>query len=106
MGFNHGMHVPVVSVLGTSSNYDDDDDDNAQKNNNWVYEQNNSSARASRFLVHLFTARPRQETSQCEVLCRTWTYDDKFSFLYLNMDKPLRIEPQENSATFDELSGS
>lgn len=27
MGFNHGMHVPVVSVLGTLSNYDDDDDD-------------------------------------------------------------------------------
>ena len=35
MGFNHGMHVPVVSVLGTLSNYDDDDDDdndNAKKN--------------------------------------------------------------------------
>ena len=34
MGFNHGMHVPVVSVLGTLSNYDDDDDDdndNAKK---------------------------------------------------------------------------
>ena len=27
MGFNHGMQVPVVSVLGTLSNYDDDDDD-------------------------------------------------------------------------------
>ena len=50
MGFNHGMHVPVVSVLGTLSNYDDDDDDdndNAKKK--WVYEQNKSSARASRF---------------------------------------------------------
>ena len=31
--FNHGMHVPVLSVLGTLSNYDhdDDDDDNAKK---------------------------------------------------------------------------
>ena len=62
MGFNHGMHVPVVSVLGTLINYDDDDDDDDDDNNdnaknrqtnknNWVYEQNNSSA--SRFLVHL-----------------------------------------------------
>ena len=37
MGFNHGMYVPVVSVLGTLINYDDDDDDddnndNAKKN--------------------------------------------------------------------------
>ena len=60
MGFNHGMHVPVVSVLGTLSNYDDDDDDDDDDDNDnakkkkWVYEQNNSSARASSFLVHLF----------------------------------------------------
>ena len=36
-GFNHDMHVPVVSVLGTVSNYDDDDDDdnvNAKKKKN------------------------------------------------------------------------
>ena len=59
MGFNHGMHVPFVSVLGTLSNYDDDDDDDDDDNDNakkknWVYEQNNSSARASSFLVHFF----------------------------------------------------
>ena len=39
MGFNHGMHVPVVSVLGTLSNYDDDDDDdndNAKKRNGFM----------------------------------------------------------------------
>ena len=58
-GFNHDMHVPVVSVLGTVSNYDDDDDDDDDDNVNakkkkWVYEQNNSSARASSFLVHFF----------------------------------------------------
>ena len=43
MGFNHGMHVPFVSVLGTLSNYDDDDDDDDDDNDNakkkWVYEQ-------------------------------------------------------------------
>ena len=48
MGFNHGMYVPVVSALN------DDDNDNAKVENNWVYQQNNSSARVSRFLVHLF----------------------------------------------------
>ena len=34
-------------------------------------------------------ARLRRETSQCDVLWNTWLYDDKFSFLYLNMDKAL-----------------
>ena len=34
MGFNHGMHVPFVSVLGTLSNYDDDDDDDDDDNDN------------------------------------------------------------------------
>jgi len=33
------------------------------------------------------TARLRLETSQCDVLWRTWTYENKFSVLYLNMDK-------------------
>ena len=28
MGFSYRTHIPVVSVLGTSINYDDDDDDN------------------------------------------------------------------------------
>ena len=64
-------------------------------------------ARASRFLVHFF-----------DVYCTTTTwkplmqrfvedvpYDDKFSFLYLNMDKALIIiQIQEKSPTFDELS--
>ena len=36
------------------------------------------------------TARLRRETSQCDVLWRTWTYENKFSVLYLNMDKDNR----------------
>ena len=36
------------------------------------------------------TARLPRENSQCEVLCRRWTYYDKFSLLYLNMDKALK----------------
>ena len=34
IGFKLGMHVPVVSVLGTLSNYDDDDDDDDDDNDN------------------------------------------------------------------------
>ena len=36
-------------------------------------------------------ARLRREASQCDVSWRTWTYEDKFSFLYLNMNKVLNI---------------
>ena len=42
--------------------------------------------------------RLRLETSQCDVLRRTWTYDDKFSFLYLNMDKALKNSTPEKVA--------
>ena len=44
---------------------------------------------ASYYISLTFTARLRRETSQCDVLWRTWTYDEKFSFLYLNMDEVL-----------------
>ena len=36
------------------------------------------------------TARIRRETSQCDVLWSTWTYNDKISLLYLNMDEALK----------------
>ena len=36
------------------------------------------------------TARLQRQTSQSDVLQRTWTYDEKFSFLYLHMDKALK----------------
>ena len=38
--------------VGSVSSLDDNDNDNAK--NNWFNKQNNSSARASRFLVHFF----------------------------------------------------
>ena len=41
-----------LSYVGTKLNHNDDDDDNVKKN--WFYEQYNSSARASRYLVHFF----------------------------------------------------
>ena len=37
--------------------------------------------------LKLPSTAPLRETSQCYVLWRTWTYEDKFYFLYLNMDK-------------------
>ena len=36
------------------------------------------------------TARLRRETSQFAVLWRTWTYNDEFSFLFLNLNKILK----------------
>ena len=50
------------------------------------------AARASRFFrtFRTSTARLQSETSQCDVLWKTWTYDDKCYFLYLNMDKALK----------------
>ena len=42
-----------VKALGSLSNYDDDHNDDF-KNNNRLNDQNNSSARASCFLVHFF----------------------------------------------------
>ena len=42
------------------------------------------------YISMTFTARLRRETSQCDVLRRTWTCYDKSSLLYLNMDKALK----------------
>ena len=39
------------------------------------------------------TVRLRRETSQCNLVWRTWTYYDKFSLRYLNMDKALDSTP-------------
>ena len=40
MGFSYRTHIPVVSVLGTSINYDDDDDDDNNNNNSAKTKQN------------------------------------------------------------------
>ena len=42
---------------------------------------------AFKYISLTSTAQLRHETSQCDVLWRTRTYYDKFSLLYLNMDK-------------------
>ena len=52
----------MLSELGSLSNYDDDHNDDLKKNR--FNDQNNSSARASRFLVNSLTsnAQLRRET--------------------------------------------
>ena len=47
-----GNTRPVVERIGSLSNHDDSDKNVKRKNR--FYEQNKSSARASRFLVHFF----------------------------------------------------
>ena len=58
-----------------------------QKNNR-LNDQNNSSARASRFLVHFFNVHCTTTTWNF-LICR-FTYDDEFSFLYLKLNKILK----------------
>ena len=113
MGFNHGMHVPVVSVLGTLSNYEDDDDDDNDDNDNakkkmglWAKQQlctciKHFSTFAWRPL-HEHDMKPSNATfyvgrghTKTNFPCSVWTWI-----------KPLRIQLQEKSATFDELSVS
>ena len=45
---------------------------------------------ALKYISLMSTARLRRETSQRNVLWRAWTYDDKLSFRYLNMDKVVK----------------
>ena len=57
--------VVVFKVRGTLRNHDDDGNGNVKKNNG-LNEQNNSSARASHFLVHFFafTAQLQREMTK------------------------------------------
>ena len=112
MGFNHGMHVPFVSVLGTLSNYDDDDDDddndNAKKKKMglWAKQQLCTCIK----LFSTFFWRPLHEhdmkpPNATFYVGRGYTTTN-FPFSIWTWIKPLRIQLQEKSATFDELSGS
>ena len=62
-----------------------------QKNNRFN-NQNNSSARTSRFLVHFCDVHCTTTSWNLPstVLQRTWTYDDEFSFLFSNLNKVLK----------------
>ena len=45
-------------------------------------------------LLHDYDVEPLQ----CDIKWRTWTHDNKFSFLYFNMDKALKISTPGNVA--------
>ena len=75
--------------------------------NSWLCEQNNSSARASRFLVRFLDVHVTNMTwtSQCDVLWRACT-TVKFPFSFWTWIKSLRIQLQKKSSTFEKLNGS
>ena len=62
---SNGDGVLELDILGTLRNYDGDGKENVKKNNRFN-EQNNNSARASRFFVHFFafTAQLRREMTK------------------------------------------
>ena len=62
-----------------------------QKNNRFN-DQNNSSARASRFLVHFFDVYCTTTTWNLLIwrLWRTWTYYDEFPFIFSSLYKIVR----------------
>ena len=94
--------------LGTFSNNDDDDDDNNNVKKQLVYEKNNCSAGASRFLVHSFDVHC---TTTTNFPMRRFMEDvdilrQIFPSLFEHWTNPLKIQLQEKSATFNESSGS
>ena len=52
------------------------------------------------------TARLRRETSYFDVLWRTWTYDDEFSFIFFNLNIILKNLTPEKSLAVDILGWS
>ena len=92
-----------IILLETLSKDDDDDNNNNIKKNNWFYEQNNCSARASRFLVNFFdvhcttTTWKPSNAAFCGGRGNTTT---NFPFSIWTWTKPLRIEPQETEVAY------
>ena len=80
------------SKLGTLSNDHHDEDNNSVKKT-IVFMCKTTALHvhhAFQYISLTSTARLRREASLCDVSWGTWKYDDKFSFLYLNMDKALK----------------
>ena len=93
-GLNWVQHwVSRIGLLGSLSNYDDDDNNNVKKQFTGFMSKTTALhvCHAFWYISSTSTARLRRETSQRDVLWRTyaWTHFKKFSLLYLNMDKAL-----------------
>ena len=61
---------------------------------------------AFKYISLTSTALLRGETSYFHVLRRTWTYEDEFSFIFLNLNKIRKNSTPGKSPAFDILSGS
>ena len=91
---HHHSPSPLSSSLGSLSNYDDDHSDDFKKNKQTIVLMMKTTAlhvhHAYSYISLTSTARLRRETSQSAVLRWAWTYDDEFSFLFLNLNKILK----------------
>ena len=81
----------ALQLVGTLSNDDDDDNNNVKKQLVlWAKQQLCTCIT----LFSTFVWRPLHDydmkPSECDVLWRTWTYGDRFSLLYFNMDNALK----------------
>ena len=74
MCLRRGVHKTSHKIIGTLSK----DDDHGSEN----YGKKSSKG--------VKNERLRRETSWFDVLWRTWTYDDEFSFLFFNLTKILK----------------
>ena len=78
-------------LLGSLSKYDDDHNDDFKTTIALMIKTTALHVHHSFLYISLTsTARLRRETSLFDVLWRTWTYDDEFSNLFLNLNKILK----------------
>ena len=78
-------------LIGSLSNYDDDHNDDFKKTIGLMIQAKALHVNhAFQYISLTSTARLRRETPLFDVLWRTWTYDEDFSFLSLNLNKILQ----------------
>ena len=86
------ISASCLSKLGTLiTDHEDEDNNSVQKTIVFMFKTTAlHEHHAFQYIYLTSTARLRREASLCDVSWRTWKYDDKFSLLYLNMDKALK----------------
>ena len=78
-------------LIGSLSNYDDNHNDDFKKTIGLMIQTKALHVNhAFQYISLTSTARLRRETPLFDVLWRTWTYDEDFSFLSLNLNKILQ----------------
>ena len=76
----------VLQILRSLSNYDDDHNDDLKKKNRFN-DQNNSSARVSRFLVHFFDVHCTTKTWNI-LICRFMENENLRRRIFLPLFEP------------------